>query len=210
MPISVDFPAPFGPSRPTISPRRARQRDRATTARRRPKCARDVDRARRDRNRGRRSSGQACAVAPGSRAGVVGVERAVDVLERGDQLLASRGIRGVADACRARWSLSRRTRSWNSFSRRAISRLPLGDTLRRLLRPRCRPRPGDDDQPGERQRDAARRAGCDAAGRRASTRSAGRPAPHRRPPRCSVSPSRGHVLLPLNLRRRELHALRPS
>ena len=37
MPIRVDLPAPFGPSRPTISPRRA-DSETCETARRRPKC----------------------------------------------------------------------------------------------------------------------------------------------------------------------------
>src|SRR6266446_9299653 len=127
--MSVDFPAPLGPRRPTISPARA-SNDRWDTARRRPKCretstsrtlsksngsitgpldhlavrgaspasARERRCARLARREGW-SRGEAGATERlGAR--VVAVERAVNVFEGGDELLATGHVALLFDASR--------------------------------------------------------------------------------------------------------------
>ena len=86
--MSVDLPAPLGPSRPTMSPARSGQRhvrERAAAA----EMAGDVEQLNGVEVDAHASDAQAPAVAAsaGARraaAGVVAVERAVDLLERGD------------------------------------------------------------------------------------------------------------------------------
>src|SRR5258706_3151187 len=78
--ISVDFPAPLGPSSPRISPDRA-LKDTFASARRRPKWREMSTRGTEAKSAVTRSGG-------GSGPHVV-VQRAVDLLERGHQLAAS-------------------------------------------------------------------------------------------------------------------------
>src|SRR3954468_12445250 len=86
MPMRVDLPAPFGPSRPMMSPARASS-DTCETARRLPKC-RDTSTS---RTASKLTIRKSCPRSGGAkRAGVIGiVERAVDVFELRHQFLAA-------------------------------------------------------------------------------------------------------------------------
>src|SRR5262249_50544763 len=86
---SVDLPAPFGPSKPMMSPLLAVSVT-SPSARRRPKC-RDTS-VRLTESKSRPESG--------SGIGVV-VERAVHMLERGDELFAAMAVPGRIDAAAA-------------------------------------------------------------------------------------------------------------
>ena len=135
------------------------------------------------------------------------VERAVDVLERGDELLATRRVAMRVGRGRCAGPLRAATRSLNSFSRRAISRFrsaPRGSGVRADARlpahdadeRRCRP-------PASSAMIAAPR--CGAAGPRQRQRqSAGRRRPRRLSPAMNVSPSAGISCWLDELRRRQL------
>ena len=123
MPISVDLPAPFGPSRPTMSPARAVSEtcdERAAAA----EVARDVDELDAiEIEASRRSRGDACGALRRVRA------RCRRCRARCRRARARRAALRAAPRsarrrpCRARGRCSSRTSSLNSFSRRAISRL---------------------------------------------------------------------------------------
>src|SRR4051794_5773271 len=102
MPIRVDLPAPFGPSSPTISPLPTAKLT-CDTARRRPKCRLTStsetwskstimpfpeNAARRTGAHGSASGG----AIEGVGRNIAAVESAVDVLERGEELLAPRDV----------------------------------------------------------------------------------------------------------------------
>ena len=81
MPISVDLPAPFGPSRPTMSPRARREARRCETRAAPAEMSRDVDQRDRvevDAVTQRGPSGRRRAGVPAGRGPIVAVERAVD------------------------------------------------------------------------------------------------------------------------------------
>src|SRR5262245_36299955 len=89
MPMSVDLPAPFGPSNPRISPQRA-VRETRDSARRRPKWRETSDASTRSKS----TSGRQPRAIGRPEAALIGVERAVDAFQGSDQLLASRSIFG--------------------------------------------------------------------------------------------------------------------
>ena len=180
MPRSVDLPAPFGPSRPRMSPDLS-DRDTRDTALRRPKCRErsvmsmrskskvtevrpsTIVRPRRTGATRSRSGGDARARRR-LRTRPVFVERAVDILERGQQFFTTRRVARLVDPAPPLILLQP-----HEILEQLLAAGDRAACVRRSDRPRIRStalrprRRAATMTRGQRQRDVARRRCCDAA-----------------------------------------------
>src|SRR5262249_15490099 len=146
------------PSRPRMSPARAVS-DKRAIARRRPKCLETSMRLTASKSAVTsvgRSGGQTAAVC-GLGARVVAVERAVDLLERGEDLFAARQIAPLVAAPTTPIALEAHEIVEQPIAPRDQS-LPLGGASGCITaRASGHPDADRDDDAGQRQRDDARR-----------------------------------------------------